>query len=289
MSAIALLVVVLRHVSAAPEELQPLIDALKADGFDAKIAAIDAIGATGDPRAVPAFEALGDGALNIRLSDGKIVIAHEGGDAFSIIDSVTGEDLGSAGAAALEKIKVNNKMRRAIRAALGGLTLLSPDLAVRRDAANAIFKSRDASALETLETAIDRESDAEVKRMLEEARAAVLLTTDAPEEVKLPAIPAVRDRGDKDALALLNEAAGRSPEAVTEAARVTIRSIEHDLALWSGLQNVTYGLSLGSVLLLAATGLAITFGVLGVINMAHGEMVTVGAYVAFIAQGVARS
>src|SRR6202030_2761383 len=80
-----------------------------------------------------------------------------------------------------------------------------------------------------------------------------------------------------------------SPPAVTRAAKDAISAIQTQLELWSGVQNAWYGLSLGSVLLLAAIGLAITFGVMGVINMAHGEMVMIGAYVTFVVQDAIRT
>jgi urea transport system permease protein len=76
---------------------------------------------------------------------------------------------------------------------------------------------------------------------------------------------------------------------VQKAAADAIASIDNRLALWSTVQNAWYGLSLGSVLLLAAIGLAITFGVMGVINMAHGEMVMIGAYTTFVVQDVIRN
>ena len=79
------------------------------------------------------------------------------------------------------------------------------------------------------------------------------------------------------------------PPAVQKAAADAITSIDNRLALWSAVQNAWYGLSLGSVLLLAAIGLAITFGVMGVINMAHGEMVMLGAYTTFVVQEVIRT
>ena len=79
------------------------------------------------------------------------------------------------------------------------------------------------------------------------------------------------------------------PPNVARAATSAIASIQSNLALWSMVQNVWYGLSLGSVLLLAAIGLAITFGVMGVINMAHGEMVMLGAYTTFVVQEVIRT
>jgi urea transport system permease protein len=99
----------------------------------------------------------------------------------------------------------------------------------------------------------------------------------------------VQARGDQEALAMLNDIGSDQPPAVTKAAASAIGSIQNRLAMWSGVQNAWYGLSLGSVLLLAAIGLAITFGVMGVINMAHGEMVMLGAYTTFVVQEVIRS
>ena len=85
-------------------------------------------------------------------------------------------------------------------------------------------------------------------------------------------LPATRARA-------LREPHGRAPSPRSRA----------DLALWGAAQNVWYGISLGSVLLLAAIGLAITFGVMGVINMAHGEMVMLGAYTTFVVQELIRT
>src|SRR5207248_11293179 len=105
--------------------------------------------------------------------------------------------------------------------------------------------------------------------------------SDATEVEKLEAIATIKARGDEEALALLNDIGRDQPPAVANAAAAAIAAIQSYLSLWSGAQNAWYGLSLGSVLLLAAIGLAITFGVMGVINMAHGEMVMIGAYVTF--------
>ena len=94
---------------------------------------------------------------------------------------------------------------------------------------------------------------------------------------KIAAIGVIRARGDLDARSLLEGMTGQPP-AVAAAATAGMNAIDHVLQIWNLLQGVFYGVSLGSVLLLAATGLAITFGVMGVINMAHGEMVMIGAY-----------
>ena len=120
---------------------------------------------------------------------------------------------------------------------------------------------------------------------MSEAHAAIVLTdgksTDAD---KIAAIAVIRDRGDQDALSLLDSVAANQSPQVRAAVAAARGKIQSSLAIWNTVQNAWYGLSLGSVLLLAAIGLAITFGVMGVINMAHGEMVMLGAYTTFVVQ-----
>ena len=190
----------------------------------------------------------------------------------------------------LSPVRLNNRLRGLVAAALGSLTLMSPDPAKRLEAAQAVFKSRDPNALAALDLAIANEKDPRIKQVLSEARAAVVLHLDSSSENdKLEAIAVIRQRGDQDALAALSGLPANAPDAVKKAAADAIASIQNSLALWTALQNTWYGLSLGSVLLLAAIGLAITFGVMGVINMAHGEMVMLGAYTTFVVQELIRA
>src|SRR4029079_7587674 len=138
--------------------------------------------------------------------------------------------------------------------------------------------------------ALDKETDPRIKQALTEARAAVILfSEDASEADKLDAVAVVRLRGDQEALNLLAGLPAGAPATVQRAARDAVTSMQSQLAAWATVQNAWYGLSLGSVLLLAAAGLAITFGVMGVINMAPGEMVMIGAYVTFMVQQVIRN
>jgi len=275
--------------AADTDTLRAKITALATGDFAVKEAIIAELAAAGDAAAVPALSALGDGDLQVRKADGKVVIAVRDGNALKAVDPVTGEQLGAIEAVALDKIRVNNNLRRALRAAVGSLTLLSKDPAVRRRAAESVFKSRDPSALETLEQAIAAETDSGIRRTMQQARAAAVLQTTRPEADKLAAIEVIAERGDQDSKALLAAMATAATGPVKDKAEAAIARIEHSLMLWSGAQNIWYGLSLGSVLLLAAIGLAITFGVMGVINMAHGEMVMIGAYVTFMVQEVIRT
>src|SRR5690606_13155128 len=105
---------------------------------------------------------------------------------------------------------------------------------------------------------------------------------------KIGAIETVRGRGNRAALGLLNQTLNTSEGDVRAAAEVAVQAVEDRLATLNIIQNIWYGVSLGSILLLAATGLAITFGVMGVINMAHGELVMLGAYTTFMVQSMFR-
>ncbi|SNS97122.1 amino acid/amide ABC transporter membrane protein 1, HAAT family [Azospirillum sp. RU38E] len=268
----------------------PLIDALATDDYAAKEQALTSLTETGDPSIVPALKALEGGTLYRRLADDKVVIGREDGDSITLTDPLSGAVLGTEPAGNLELIRVNNRLRRAIGASLGALTLRSPDAAVRQTAADAVFVSRDASALPLLDAALADEKDAKVKRSLEQARAAILLGDETLSTVgKLSAIATIADKGGQAALALLNPLTGSEDAAVAKAATEAVRLIENKLAWAAAAQNIIYGLSLGSVLLLAAIGLAVTFGVMGVINMAHGEMVMLGAYTTYVVQEMIRT
>ena len=144
--------------------------------------------------------------------------------------------------------------------------------------------------LPALDKALAAETNPRVKKAMTEARAAIVLTADdsSPAD-KIAAIAVIRDRGDQDALGLIDGLPADQPDAVHKAALAASGKIQSTLAIWSAVQNAWYGLSLGSVLLLAAIGLAITFGVMGVINMAHGEMVMLGAYTTFVVQELIRT
>ncbi len=252
------------------------------DSFNDTDKAIGAVATSGNALALDVIQALQDGRL--AFSGDKVFIRDKAG---AILDAATGKPAASA-PADLKNVRLNNRLRRSVEAALGGLTLLAADPAKRYEAAQAVFKSRDANALPTLDAALAKETDARVKRALTEARAAVILyQADSRETDKLAAVAVIRERADQDSRGLLAGLPGQT-ELVRKAAADAIASIDNRLALWSGVQNAWYGLSLGSVLLLAAIGLAITFGVMGVINMAHGEMVMLGAYTTFVVQDLIR-
>jgi urea transport system permease protein len=156
-------------------------------------------------------------------------------------------------------------------------------------AAEAVFHAADPAALPALTKALEKETDPAVKVRMQQARAAVVLASpDGAEADRIAAVGVLRERGDIDARGFLASLTGQPP-AVTAAITAALTAIDRLAQIWSVGQSVYYGLSLGSVLLLAAAGLAITFGVMGVINMAHGEMVMIGAYTTFVVQHFMRT
>ncbi len=275
---------------ALAADLQTLVANLTTGSFGDRETAITALAASGDSRAAPILQALGAGQLYVRSADKSVVIGKPAGKELALADAISGKDVGTASEAELERVRVNNRLRGVIDAAVGSLTLMSPDIRVRRSAAAELFKRPDPAALTALDAALAAEKDPRVKQALGEARAATLLAADAPAQQKVDAIAVVRDRGGREALSLLQGAASNASDPeVKAAAAVAAESVRQTLAAWEAAQNVWYGISLGSVLLLAAIGLAITFGTMGVINMAHGEMVMLGAYTTFVVQEVIRT
>ena len=203
----------------------------------------------------------------------------------ALIAARTGVKADGVPEARLKKVRMNNSVRGAMQTAQGALSLMSPDPAKRLSAAESVFKSRDPVSLPLVQMALEAEKDARIRGVFEQARASIIASDNSQDEIKrLDALDVIKDRGDQDAASLLSTIAASSNGRVKASAEDGARAIQSRLALWAHVQNIWYGLSLGSVLLLAAIGLAITFGVMGIINMAHGEMVMLGAYTTFVVQ-----
>ena len=276
---------------AAPARADAVDDALAgftAEKYDETEKAIQALVAAAPPNGAEILAALGAGRLAyepesrtvlIKQPDGALLLARTGGPAPAELSSKP-----------LKTVRVNNRIRRAVEAGAGAFALRAPDPAKRAASARAVFRSREAAALPAIEAALAAETDAGARAALEQARAAIIVNKpDAPEADRIAAVDAVAAAGDQDALAILNSLPADSPEAVRQAAAAGVAKIQRWQSVANLIQDLVYGVSLGSVLLLAAIGLAITFGVMGVINMAHGEMVMIGAYATFLTQGFIRA
>ena len=271
----------LASFAARAEALDDTLAKFLDDKFSQTERAIAELAAEAPPQAAAILEALGDNRLLFDRADNTLAYKTTAG---AILNAKTGEAI--ADAAAFKKVRVNNAVRSAIEGAMGSLTLANPDPEKRIAAAEDLFKTRNVKARRVLEAQLAKERDPRVADALKLARAAIVASSDgASAQDRLSAIAALEARGDQDAQSLIDQLSEKSTEPdVKRAAESALSSIRTRLMLWGAAQDLWYGLSASSVLLLAAIGLAITFGVMGVINMAHGEMVMIGAYATYVVQ-----
>jgi urea transport system permease protein len=247
-----------------------LLAPLAGDDPDARIEAINAIAATGDEDAARLLKALAYGNL-YAAPDGQLLLVNDD----KATDPATGKTLPLPEGA--EAIMINNRMRATIDAAMSGFDLLSPSRDKRLAAAEALRRDAQPAAKPLLDKAMQKEQDPQIRDVLKAAQARVnLASPDARERES--AVQALADSSDASLKPLLARMLEKGPdgayaepdEKVRIAAAHTLSGIDARQKRTEFIGNLFYGISLGSVLLLAALGLAITFGLMGVINMAHG-------------------
>lgn len=266
------------------------IAGLASPGFAEKAAAIEALGRLGDSRAIPVLEAMADNQLYTRKADGRLVTGSGGRD-ITLTDAATGEALGPATSRDLTRINANNAIRTAVGAAVGRLQIGDPDPAKRLAAAETMVRSESPDTVPLLRDALAREQVEDVRAALTLTLAKLSLSSADPGE-RLTAIKDLSSRLTPEVRALVTPLTLTKPDGsfaepdpqIRAAATELLGRIDTRLMLTELALNLFQGVSLGSVLLLAAIGLAITFGVMGVINMAHGEMIMLGAYTTVVVQ-----
>ena len=267
---------------AARAQEDPFTD-IAATSADVEARGVTALAISGNPRAATVLDALRDGKLYAwkwPRPDPPLYIRTDRG----YVDARTGDPVDAPALTNIRKVIVSDAVRAAIEIAEAALDLFAKDVAARRKAAEALFLSSDPSALSLIEKALAGEQDSEVARVLREAHAAALLKSGTGSEAdRLAAVRDLAARADLQSRSLLQSLQDQPPPVAAAIAAATA-GIDRKMELWGLAENVYYGISLGAVLLLAASGLAITFGVMGVINMAHGEMVMTGAYTTFVVQ-----
>jgi urea transport system permease protein len=281
LAALVLLLAVV--VPARADDFANLVTSLASDTFAEKEQAIVALGNFGDARAVTILLALSDDRLRTGPNNEVLIVGSD--DPSKLTDAVTGAPVKGIAPDSLTRVIVNNRLRGRIEAALGGLTLFSPDRNTRFAAARDALKHPSSEGTARLQKALAAEIDPEVRGAMQTSLLAAQLMSGTKDE-QLAAIKGLSGVTDPQIKNLLDEFRAKpdlDPE-VKMAADAAAASIDQRLRLVGIVANLFQGLSLGSVLLLAAIGLAITFGVMGVINMAHGEMIMVGAYVAYVVQ-----
>jgi urea transport system permease protein len=183
----------------------------------------------------------------------------------------------------LSKVKINNKLRSVIKSSLAKINLFSKNVDKRAKAAKNILANLELEDKELLQEAIKNEKKDSVKELLEESLANIEARYSTGEK-QLIAVEKLGDFLSSKSLETLNSLKDSSDEKLKTAANKSLKSIESSKSFYSFLETAFFGLSMGSVLLLAAIGLAITFGVMKVINMAHGELIMIGAYTTYTIQ-----
>jgi urea transport system permease protein len=282
----AALVMATTAIAASPPEL--LMRDIALGDSDAKVSAIRALGSSGDPAALALLQALLDG--QVQTVGDKDVLLVKG-------DSAT--DLGTGKVVTplpdnLEDVVINNRLRREIGSAMAGLKLTSPDRAIRLAAAKELQSGADEDLLPAISTALAKESDPEIKGMLQMTQASIQLNS-SDKATRLAALRSLADSNQASTktllLGVLAQKDGQpvEPDAEVRAeAEKALHAVQSRLSTGEMVGRVFSGISLGSILLLAALGLAITYGLMGVINMAHGELIMIGAYATYVVQNLFR-
>ncbi len=186
----------------------------------------------------------------------------------------------------------SSKVRRAIKVVLDLRAVGDPDPAVRRDAIVKLGQEQEPDYLPHFERRLPLEADPGIRRSLAEAIAFTRLGGTDP-AVRIQAVRTLAELRSINSLGYLRKLRGQvSPVAEPELRRAVESALVvlEDYVWWGTLFGTAFrGFSLAAVLLVASLGLAITFGLMGVINMAHGELIMVGAYTAYVVQNLFRS
>ncbi|RZI79324.1 MAG: urea ABC transporter permease subunit UrtB [Rubrivivax sp.] len=256
--------------------------AISAGENDARIEALGKLVAKGDPALPPFLEALV--ADSVKVSGTKAYLIKDD----QATDPATGQAVALPDDA--EDVVNNSRMTTELDAALAGSKLGSPDAKVRAEAIDSLKAAIDDSKLPVIEKALATETDSALKTQLTILRAQALLTANEPAR-RIEAAKALAEAAEPSTRTFLQErlqAGVETDPAVQTELRQALDAINSRLA-WGERAGVLFtGISLGSILLLAALGLAITYGLMGVINMAHGELMMIGAYATFIVQNLFR-
>ncbi|SPD64032.1 Urea ABC transporter permease subunit UrtB [Cupriavidus taiwanensis] len=271
-------------------DLKPLAE----DDFDAKTAALSALANASPDEAGPILKALKDDALQYAPSAGMV---RQDGD--KLVDAITGKPV-TVKADELESLTLNNSLRALVDSAASSLLLQSPDIAVRAQAVATLRDQPESASLAAVEAARKTEADAGLRASLDVIWANLVLAATPGPAARDARLEAIRILGrdsnpqSRQKLAPLVErdSAGRYREpdgGVRLAAQQALDTLQGDQRRAEVIGNLFAGLSLGSVLLLAALGLAITYGLIGVINMAHGEFLMIGAYATYVVQSLFRA
>lgn len=268
---------------AAQPEFDSLVKELTQGSLPKRAQTAKKLAQLDDPRVAAIITALQDGALYAEKSSDPIVaVVDKSGN---YVNAISGEQIAAEATESLKRVPINNTMRTQLRTLLAALNLNDKSAAVRLDAVNRMIADGvDEDIIALLQERQKTEPDDDVRTAIAAAVALMNLQS-SEQQVRLDAIQTLHGSLQQEVRTALQEiATNDADEKVKLQAFLALDSIESRISAYRLTENIFFGLSLGSVLLLSAIGLAITFGVMGVINMAHGELMMIGAYVTWVVQ-----
>lgn len=272
---------------AFSDQVQALINADLAE----KEQIVASLSASGNPAALPILQALSESRLFYVKDSDQVLITEEHDQKLFAIDALSGQSLGEIDSDAVKKISLNNKLRTQLKTEIAKLSLLSADSSMRLAAISQLIENDDEASIALLRERQPLEQDTEVLAAINTGIAIADINSE-DRSTRIKAILQLKDSllpQAKQALEVITarDESGKYVEQDDELrkhAQRSLASIQARLRNNYLAETLFFGLSLGSVLLLAGIGLAITFGVMGVINMAHGELIMIGAYTTYIIQ-----
>jgi urea transport system permease protein len=277
--------------STAQKPLFDTLHNLQQGSIKEREKAIEQLSEIQNERILPILKALLDGKLFTLKSDNQFIIGEDNHDGYDIADAVSGIKLESISHSDATKISLTNTLRTSLRKTIGQLELNVHDPVIRLAAVKAMGGEDDENALALLHKRATIEKDDDVKQAID----IVFLLKDmnsSDKALRIQAIDKLKEKNSIDVVNRLNVMVEKDDNGtyletdieVRNLAKVALVKINSRLKFYSTIETIFFGLSLGAVLVLAAIGLAITFGVMGVINMAHGELMMLGAYTTYVMQ-----
>jgi len=269
--------------STNSEAFKQALELLQSKSYKTKGKAIEQLVATKDERVQPILEAMLKARLFYTKDNRTTVIGIKTDNGYALTSVLDQKDLGVASKSKLKKVKVNNKLRGVLRASIAILSLSSPDANKRLSAVKQMYGKTNKAGISGLKTHLKNEKDSAV---IDEINTLISISEldSSDKAVKLSAIKLLAGNLNPETRNKLEQLKDSDDAEIASASQKALKNIKNKLGFYEKVNTVFFGLSLGSVLVLAAIGLAITFGVMGVINMAHGELIMLGAYTTYVIQ-----
>ena len=275
------------------QSLDDILNSLPKAKFAQKEVLINQLGSIDDPVSLSILESMSNGSLYYVKKTKQVVFTEKVDDKYDAFDVYTGEKIAIFGKREIKRVSLNNNLRKYIKNVIAQLSLSMPDVSIRLEAVNTIFKSNSYDLIIPVRESILTEKNETVleKLKLTEARLG-LLSEDIEEqsislnyfEENIRTDPAIQSVLNQYIEKLESIESNSNISSLKARSGEIVAKIKSNLKIFKLIENLFFGLSLGSILFLAAVGLAITFGVMGVINMAHGEMIMIGAYSTYVVQ-----